>query len=186
MVYNLIEKCRSYRRFDAKRKISRDTLVSFVESARVVSSAANRQQLRYSLYTEKEDCDRIFSTLKFAAFLTDWTGPSEDERPVAYIVVSSASELNGILGIDLGLAAEAIALTATEQGIGYCMFGSFDKNNIAALIGEPNNPHIVLAFGYPIETVILEKAVDGQTKYYRDEKDRHIVPKLSVEELIIH
>jgi len=186
MVYNLIEKCRSYRRFDSKKEISRDTLISFVKSARVCSSAANRQKLRYSLYTEKADCDRIFSGLKFAAYLTDWKGPLPEERPAAYIVISSEFDLNPFLGIDLGICAEAIALTACESGIGYCMFGSFDKNDIADLIGKDNIPHIVLAFGYPAETVLIEDSKDGNIKYYRDENDRHIVPKLPVDTLIIN
>jgi nitroreductase len=186
MVYNLIEKCRSYRRFDASKPIPRDTLISFVKSARVTGSGANRQKLRYSLYVDKAECDRIFSTLKFAAYLTEWSGPSVEERAVAYIVISSDSELNAITGIDLGLAAEAIALTAAEEGIGYCMFASFDKNDVKSLIGGDNVPHIVLAFGYPSETVLIEDAVDGNTRYYRDELDRHIVPKLPLDELIIN
>ena len=186
MIYNLIEKCRSYRRFDSNKSISRETLISFVRSARVTSSGANRQKLRFSLYTEEDICNRIFSTLKFAAYLTEWKGPLPEERPVAYIVISSDSELNASTGIDLGIAAEAIALTASEMGIGNCMFGSFDKKEIAELIGKNNVPHIVMAFGYPSETVLLEESVDGNTKYYRDEKARHIVPKLPLDTLIIN
>ena len=186
MVYDLIKICRSFRRFDASKPISRDTLISFVESARVVGSGANRQKLRYSLYTDEGSCKRIFSTLKFAAYLTEWKGPLPEERPVAYIVISSDSELNAFTGIDLGLAAEAIALTAIELGIGYCMFGSFDKAEISRLIGEENIPHIVLAFGYPSETVLIEDSVNGNTRYYRDGEDRHIVPKLPLDTLIIN
>ena len=186
MVYNLIEKCRSYRRFDTTKPISRETLESFIKSARVTSSGANRQKMRFSLYTEKDVCDRIFPTLKFAAYLTEWKGPTPEERPVAYIVISSDTELNGSLGIDLGICAEAIALTAAEIGIGNCMFGSFDKANIRELIGEENLPHIVMAFGYPSETVLIEESKDSNTKYYRDEDDRHIVPKLPLDTLILN
>ena len=42
-----------------------------------------------------------------------------------------------------------------------------------------------MAFGYPAETVIIEDMKDGDVKYYRDEEDRHIVPKRTLDELII-
>ena len=186
MVYNLIEKCRSYRRFEENKKISRDTLVSFVSSARVTASGANLQKLRYSLYTDEKSCEKIFSTLKFAGYLKDWDGPARGERPVGYIVISSDSELNLLTAIDLGIVSEAITLTAAEQGIGSCMFRSYGKEDITSLIGEGNYPHMVIAFGYPAETVLLSEAKDGDIKYYRDEDDRHIVPKLSLRELIIN
>lgn len=186
MVYNLIEKCRSYRRFDASKTISRDTLVSFVKSARVTASGANLQKLRYSLFNDKESMDKIFSCLKFAGYLTDWEGPLPEERPAAYIVISSSKELDILTSIDLGIVSEAITLSAAEVGIGSCMFRSYGKAEITSLIGEENKPHMVIAFGYPAETVVLEDSVDGNIKYYRDEKDRHIVPKLPLDTLIIN
>ncbi len=187
MVYNLIEKCRSYRRFDTTKSISRETLVDFVRSARVTASGANLQKLRYSLFTDKTECDRIFSTLKFAGYLADWDGPTENERPVAYIVVSSDSEISSLLAIDLGIAAEAITLTAAELGIGSCMFRSYGKEEMTAIVGKDGMvPHLVIAFGYPSETVLLEDATDGNIKYYRDSEDRHVVPKLALDTLIIN
>lgn len=187
MIYNLLKKCRSYRRFDAEKKIKRDELVELVNSARVTASAANRQVLRYALFTDATDCDTIFSTLKFAGYLTDWDGPLEYERPVAYIVIASEGELGTTAAIDLGIAAEAITLTASEKGIGSCMFLSFGRADIAALLpDEKMIPRMVIAFGYPTETVRLSDAVDGDIKYYRNEKDEHIVPKRTVSELIIN
>lgn len=187
MIYNLIEKCRSYRRFDATKMISRETLVEFVKSARVTASGANLQKLRYSLFTELKDTDKIFESLKFAGYLTDWKGPMAEERPVAYVVVSSSEELNLLTAIDLGIVSEAMTLTAAEKGIGSCMFRSYNKAVISEMIGKEGMvPHIVIAFGYPTETVVLEEAVDGNIKYYRDEEDRHVVPKLPLDSLIIN
>ena len=187
MIYNLLEKCRSYRRFDAKKKITREELVSFVNSARVTASAANRQVLRYALFSDEKACDAIFSTLKFAGYLTDWKGPALSERPVAYIVVASEGELATSAAIDLGIAAEALTLTAAERGIGSCMFLSFGKEDVAALLpDEKMIPRMVIAFGYPTETVRLSEVEDGDIKYYRNDKDEHIVPKHSLDTLIIN
>ncbi len=187
MIYKTIEKCRSYRRFDADKKISRETLVSLVESARVTASGANLQKLRYSLFTEDGDSGRIFDSLRFAGYLTDWDGPAPSERPVAYIVISSCSELDLLTAIDLGIAAEAITLTAAEMGIGSCMFRSFGRQTVAELVArEEMIPHLVIAFGYPTETVLLTESKDGNIRYYRDGEDRHIVPKLPIDTLIIN
>ena len=187
MVYNLIEKCRSYSRFDASKSISRETLIDFVKSARVTASGANLQKLRYSVFNKKEDLDRIFDTLKFAGYLTDWKGPEVSERPTGYIVRSSDAELNLLTAIDLGIAAEAIVLTAAEQGIGSCMFRSYGKEIMTKIVNtEGMVPHLVIAFGYPSETVLLEEAKDAEIKYYRDEKDRHVVPKLPLETLLLN
>ena len=186
MIIDVTKKCRSYRRFDADRAITDDTLRELVNVARYTPSGANMQKLRFSLVTGKGARDTLFSTLKFAGYLKDWSGPSEGERPTAYIVISSESELNTLLAIDLGICAEAIALAAAELGIGCCMLRSFGADSVASVVGrEGMIPHLVLALGYPAETVIVEDMKDGDVKYYRDEFDRHIVPKRTLDELII-
>lgn len=186
MVFELIKKCRSYRRFDNNKPITAEQLKSFVESARYTPSGANRQQLRYSLIVDKEKRDILFSSIKLAGYLTDWAGPTEDERPTAYIVISSSSDISTVLAIDLGIASEAIALTAAESGVGACMIRSFNSEAVASVINRDGmKPHMVIALGYPSETVILEDSVDGNIKYYRDSEDRHIVPKLPLDTLIL-
>ena len=186
MTFELLKKCRSYRRFDNAKKLSRDTLAYFVECARYTASAGNMQKLRFALVTENEACDKLFSALKFAAYLKEWAGPMPEERPVAYVVVCSDGELNTNRAIDLGIASEAIALAAAEIGVGSCMFRSFEPDTVSALVGRVDmTPHLVIALGYPSETVIVEDAQDGEIKYHRDELDRHVVPKLPLKDLII-
>ena len=186
MLYDLQKKCRSYRRFDVTKRISRDELVSFVECARLTPSAGNLQRLRYKLVTDEKTCDEIFDTLKFAAYLKDWSGPAECERPAAYIIIASMAEADVNLSIDIGICAEAIALSAAEQGIGYCMFRSFSKEKVSAIaLPEGIKPHLVMAFGYPSETVLLSDAENGDIKYFRDHEDRHITPKLPLDTLLL-
>lgn len=186
MVSDLIKKCRSYRRFDAKRPITAEQLRKFVESARYTPSGANLQRLRFSLFSDKESCDKLFPLIKLAGYLKDWGGPTEDERPTAYVVISSREELSTLLAIDLGIVAEAIALTAAESGVGACMIRSFNAGKVAEIVDrEGMIPHMVIALGYPTETVILEDSNDGNIKYYRDSEDRHIVPKLPLDELML-
>ncbi len=186
MVSELIKKCRSYRRFDAKKKIDEGKLRSFVESARYTPSAANLQRLRYALFTDNENCAKIFGALRFAAYLKDWGGPLPEERPVAYVVIASEKELDVNLAIDLGISSEAILLTAAEEGVGGCIFRSFDPDVIKPILpSESFVIHEVIALGYPSETVLIADSPGGDIKYYRDAEDRHIVPKLPLDTLII-
>ena len=185
MFIDLIKSCRSYRRFDASRKITAEELYSIAEAVRYTPSAANLQRLRLLLITDEHECDTVFSSLRFAASLKDWNGPTAEERPVAYAVFLSECELDTTVAIDLGICSEALLLSARERGIGGCIFRSFDKNTLSPIIQEGYNVHEVIALGYPSETVLIEDCTDGDIKYYRDSDDRHVVPKLPMEKIVI-
>ena len=85
----LVLKNRSYRRFFENKKIEKDELVNLVDIARNVASGANRQPLRYKVVCDASDNEKVFSTLKWAAALTDWDGPKEGEKPAGYIIMCS-------------------------------------------------------------------------------------------------
>jgi hypothetical protein len=58
-----------------------------VNLARLSASAANLQPLRYILSNDPHKNELIFSCLAWAAYLKDWPGPPEGERPSAYIIM---------------------------------------------------------------------------------------------------
>ena len=186
MISELITKCRSYRRFDSERKISREELLMMVDAARRSASTANLQRLRFALVNDKEDTDKIFENLAFAGYLKEWKGPKCEERPTAYIIMMTEKTPDVNMGIDMGIAAEAILLVATEIGLGGCMIRSFKRNEVDAILGVNGmSAEFVIALGAPNETVYLVDAKDGDIKYYRDENDNHAVPKLSLSELVV-
>ena len=187
MLKELVLKTRSYRRFDAERDISSEELREMIDSARLSGSAANRQRIRFVHVNDKETCDKIFGNVAWAGYLKEWSGPTESERPTAYIVMMCKEEkIDTSLAIDMGIYAEAILLTATEMGLGGCMIRSFKKSEIEAILGrEGYNAAFVIALGKPTEHVYITDVKDGDIKYYRDENDDHAVPKYSLDELII-
>ena len=76
----------------------------------------------------------------------------------------------------------------TEQGLGGCMIGNFNGNEVKAELGLPEYlvPMLLVAFGKPDETVVLtEVGEGGSTKYYRDEQDVHYVPKRRLEDIVL-
>ena len=187
MISELVKKNRSYRRFDSSVKITEGEMRSMIESARCSASAANRQRIRFALVSSKLECDTVFANIKLAGYLKDWQGPSESERPTAYVILATKEEkLDTPLAVDLGIAAQSILLTATEMGFGGCMILSFDHAAVDALIrNDEYKSALVIALGKPSERVYLTDVKDGDIKYFRDENDDHAVPKLSLDELII-
>ncbi len=181
---DLILKNRSYRRFRQEARIDLETLRELIDLARLSASAANRQPLKYVLSCEQETNATVFPHLRWAGYLTDWSGPVEGERPSAYIVVLGDTEITKSFGCDHGIAAQSILLGAIEKGLGGCMFGSIAREELTEALAIPPRYEVllVIALGEPIETVQIEPVDrDGDIKYWRDDDGVHHVPKRSLD-----
>jgi nitroreductase len=188
MIEDLIRQNRSYRRFHQDVPVRIETLRALVNLARLSASGANLQPLKYVLSSDPETNARIFPHTRWAGYLKDWDGPAEGERPAAYVVILGDTEIRKSFGCDHGIASQSIMLGATERGLGGCIIGSIDKDELRRTLDIPERYEIllVLALGKPKETVVLEEVgPDGDIKYYRDDEDVHHVPKRSLEELIL-
>jgi len=188
MLKKLIQKNRSYRRFYGDEKISVKTLKSFIEFARLSASSANLQPLKYSLSCTHKTNQKIFPCLKWAGYLKDWPGPSEGERPSAYIVILGDTSISKSFGYDAGIAAQSILLGATEKGLGGCIVASIERENLRESLKIPEHLEIlfVIALGKPKEKIVIETVdKDGDIKYWRDKKSVHHVPKRALKDIII-
>ncbi len=186
MIYDLVKKNRTYRRFDASQKISSKQIEKWIELARLSSSARNMQPLKYVISTDEKINGLIFSNLGWAGYLADWKGPEENERPVAYIAVLLDKSLAESSHCDEGIALQSILLGAVEDGFGGCIIGSVNKSKVAKILQLPANLEVlyVVALGKPVEEVVIETAGEGEIKYWRDEKNIHHVPKRPLHEII--
>jgi nitroreductase len=184
----LVLKNRSYRRFHQDQPVTMETLRELIDLARLAPSAANRQPLRYILSVDPAKNALIFPRLAWAGYLRDWVGPEEGERPTAYVVILLDSEVSKNAGCDHGITAQTILLGAAERGLGGCMIGSVQRDELRAALGIPEKYEIllVLALGVPKEAVQLEAiSPDGDVKYWRDPAGVHHVPKRSLDDLIV-
>ena len=75
MIKDLMPEERSYRSFDEKVSISRETLVGFVENARLIPSSVNLQPLKYKICDTKESCELVLGLTRWAALLTEYHLP---------------------------------------------------------------------------------------------------------------
>lgn len=186
---DLVEKNRSYRRFDESRPVTREMLVELVELARLTPSAANRQPLRYFLSADPETNAKIFPTLAWAAYLKDWAGPAPGERPTGYIVILVDTTTAKDWWCDDGIAAQTMLLGAVDRGFGGCMIGAILKESLRQALALPDPLHIrlVLALGAPAERVVIEPLEPGgDIRYWRGIDGIHHVPKRPLSELILN
>lgn len=187
-IRDLVLANRSYRRFKEDEPIDESTLRELIDLARCSASAANLQPLKYIICCTPERNELVVPTVAWAGYLKEWPGPAEDERPAAYIVMLGDTQVSKGFGCDHGIAAQSILLGAAEKGIGGCMIGSIDRDELRAALRIPDRYEIllVLALGKPAEKVVLEDVgPDGSIKYFRDEADVHHVPKRTLDELIL-
>jgi nitroreductase len=183
----LVLRNRSYRRFHQEVAIELEALRGLVDLARLSASGGNHQPLKYILSCDPEKNAAIFAQLGWAAYLKDWPGPVEGERPSAYIVILGDRKVRESFGPDHGIAAQSILLGATERGLGGCIIATIRKERLRQALSIPDHYEtlLVLALGKPKEIVVIEAVgPDGDIKYWRDDQGTHHVPKRSLDEII--
>ncbi len=188
MIKELILKTRSFRRFYEDVPVEYETLKAFVGLARNSASAANLQPLKYVLSWDRKKNAVIFSHLAWAAYLKDWPGPDEGERPAAYIIILKDKGICESIDCDHGIAAQSIMLGATDKGLGGCIIGAVRRKRLhKALALQPTYEILlVLAIGKPKETVEIEPlGPDQDIRYWRDRDGIHHVPKRALEDIIV-
>ena len=189
MLRDLILRSRSIRRFHEDTPVDPKALRELVDMARLTPSGGNLQPLKYVTSTSKERNEHIFSTLAWAGYLKDWEGPVSGERPGGYIVILGDRGVAPSFGCDHGIAAQTICLGAAEVGLGACMIGSVERDELLAILELPVSQYevlLVVALGKPRERIELELVAEpGKIEYYRDENDVHHVPKRRLEDVLL-
>ncbi|QDF29360.1 nitroreductase family protein [Halarcobacter anaerophilus] len=182
---DLVKNTRTTRRFKKNISIFNKDLEEIIDTARVVSSAMNKQPLKYIIVTKKKLVEKLSSSSKWASHLENWT-QSKDEQPSAYIIVLNDSSIDGYSMLDCGIALNTIMLGLKLKGFASCPLGSIDKELCKNLFSLSKNlePILGIAVGIENETV---KLVDlkKDTNYYRDENDTHCVPKRVLKDILI-
>ncbi len=188
MIEDTVRANRSYRRFQEDRPVDGKLLRELIGLARLSPSAGNLQPLKYIISTDPDTNRKIFPTTAWAGYLRDWPGPAEGERPAAYIIILGDTEISRNFGCDHGIAAQSIMLGAAEKGLGGCMIGSIEREELRRALEIPERYEIllILALGHPGEKVVLEDiGPGGDIRYYRDSEGVHHVPKRPLDELIL-
>ena len=187
MIKEILKKNRTYRRFDNSVQITKEQVTEWIDGARYCASAKNAQPLKYIIVTDREQCAETYQWVKWAGYLTDWDGPIAEERPTAYILQLLDTNISSNPLCDDGLQLQAITMAAVEEGFGACIFKSFNNGALREQFNLPDNLQIqyVVAFGKPVEDVVIEPISGEDYKYWRSEDQKHHVPKRPIEQIIL-
>ena len=187
MLDSLIKKARTIRRFDKERPVKKEDILHIIDLARLSPSAANLQRIRYLALLEKES-KSAFSKVRLGGYLSESERPDESVGAVAYIAIcAKEKEPDANLCIDMGIAAEAITLTACEMGLGTCIIRNFDKEYFDSFLKERCvECRLVIAIGYPLEeATVVPIGEGGSIKYYKNESGVNCVPKRSLDDVVL-
>jgi nitroreductase len=184
MIYEKITSRRTTRKY-MQKDVSEEVLSRCVDAARLSPSGANRQPLKYVIVDDQKLLTKVFSTLSWAGYLTDYQ-PSEEEMPRAYVVILLDKNIRKNPGHDAGIAAMSISMVAYDEGLGSCILGAVDREKLKKILNAPDSLDIVLvvALGYPAENPVVDKIKDADIRYWLDENGVLHVPKRDLKDIV--
>ena len=185
-VKDLAKGRRTIRKFTQK-EIPATLLESYVELARLSPSGANLQPLKYSIVQQSEIVNAVFPYTKWAGYLGGSYTPEDCEKPTAFIAVLKDTRIPSTMAeFDAGAAIMAIHLAAEEDGIGCCIMGAIDRENICRVLGIPQELELMymVALGYKKESPVYVDMEQENVKYFV-ENGTLKVPKRTLSEILM-
>lgn len=187
----LVKKNRSYRGYDESYRFTKEQLEDYIDTTRYTASSVNLQPLKYLIAYEKELVDSIQNMTKWARALPNLNLPYEGKRPTGFIIICQDTDIapnTQRFLKDVGIVAQTILLQATEEGLGGCMIGNYDPDEVSKTLNLRDNlvPLLIIALGKPDEKIVITEVDSAKgINYYRDDEDTHYVPKRSLQDLLI-
>lgn len=188
---DIVKNNRSYRGFDENYTFTKEQLLRYVNLTRFSASSVNAQPLKYIISYEKPQTEVILKMTKWARALPNLKLPRDGMHPTAFIIILQDKDIAPNLARyqkDIGIVAQTITLAAAEEGLGGCMIGNFEPDEVKTTLGlnDSLEPMLIIALGKPNEKIIIEEIDHTDSiKYYRDENDVHYVPKRKLQDIIV-
>lgn len=180
----LLLKNRSYRGYDTGYTVRADQLRRIIAVNTRISSARNRQVLRFRPVLGDEAA-AIASGIRLGGALPELHLPLPGTEPNAFIVICTTVPEDRWVDMDVGISAQSMLLQAVEIGLNGICIGAFDRKQVMQALGLEWEPLLLVAIGRGAEQIELREigAADDRT-YYRED-GIHIVPKVRLDDLII-
>ncbi|MFI3316462.1 MAG: nitroreductase family protein [Rikenellaceae bacterium] len=155
----MIKERRSVRKY-TDQKVDRAVIEQIVEVSRWAPSWANFQVARYTIVDSQEMIDKIYD-LGVQGFTYNMkTLKNTKGLIVLSYVMGKSGSLNGKGAsegkaaswemFDAGIACQTFCLAAHEKGVGTCIFGIIDQDQIAKIIGLAQDESVaaIITYGY--------------------------------------
>ncbi len=149
-VFEAIKERRSVRAYDDK-PVEKEKLDKIFEAVRLAPSAANYQEWRFVVVTEKSKRKALMTAANNQSFVAE-----------APVVIACCAETDGhkmrcgeqCYPIDVAIAIDHITLAAVALGLGTCWIGSFYPDKVREILNIPKTIKVVelLTLGYPADS----------------------------------
>ncbi len=140
-VFEAVRKRRSIRAYEPT-PIPEEKLMKILEAGRLAPSASNIQPWHFIVVRNKEKRKKL-AKVRGAKFLA--------KSPVVIVGCGDQQASPKWFMVDVAIAMQNMVLTATSEGLGTCWVGSFNENEVRALLKIPERYRVValLAVGKP-------------------------------------
>lgn len=158
-LYALFKARQSDRKFDPDRSVDPVIVQRIIEGAIQAPSAVNQQPYSVIAVTEKEEVERISkAALKGVAINQFMTS-----APAHLFIIGERSSILGSIGnlvrninyvpFDIGIFMGYICLAAEAEGLGSCILGSINGNEVARQLGVPSSKRVLfdILLGYSVD-----------------------------------
>jgi len=154
----LIKSRQSDRKYSDKH-VENEKLERILEAGRIAPSACNAQPWKFIVVTEPELIRKVADAASAKLLgMNSFVG----QAPVHIVVVREKPNFSSKVGgtiknkdyslIDIGIASENICLQARAEGLGSCMIGWFDENELRNILSVPRSKRIelIITIGYSL------------------------------------
>ena len=164
---DFLELCKtrqSCRNFNGK-PVEREKLTKCVEAARLAPSGCNAQPWSFVVVDDPAVVPKVAAcaqpvegwntfTSKAGAFIVVL-----EEHAVLLPKIRCLLDSQYFAKGDLGAAALSICLEATDQGLGVCILGIYDREKLCQTLGIPIEKQfgVLIALGYPTDETVRPK-----------------------------
>jgi len=153
------QSCRSY---DSSRPVEQEKLLAVLEAARLSPSACNGQPYHITVCREELAKAVAETTVgpggmnRFAAQAPVLLVISEEDYCRAAGRAAEAKN-NDYRSMDIGIACAYLTAEAAAQGLGTCILGWFDDEEIRRLCGLSHPVRLVITLGYASADEVLRQ-----------------------------
>lgn len=156
MNFTEIAKARqSCRKYDSTKAVEQEKIDAILDAARLAPSACNGQPYHITVCTGESAKAVAKATMglgmnKFASDAPVLIVISEEDY-VASAAFGARVKKNDYRSIDIGILAAYITAESTAQGLGSCILGWLDDENLREICGVSHPVRLVITIGYPSE-----------------------------------
>ncbi len=168
-ILEVIRNRRSVRKYKDK-PIPEEALLRVLEAARLAPSGSNFQPWKFIIVKDKSLKEKLAQASAGQFFMA--------EAPIIIVGCGFPDNCYARMGrymkswsVDVTIALEHLILQAQEEGLGTCWIGSFEEEEVKAILNIPENVKVLALtpLGYPdeIPRFLRRKSLDEIISYDR-------------------